>query len=100
MYPRCSKVGFIGFKRTRELAQWRGLLTGTSHACPQPQVNRIDRAHRQTSQTGCIGGGQIHAKVAQQLPEFSLGNFRAPVAPNFYQSFQEKLARFNREFAS
>ena len=61
------------------------------HASAHAQVNRVDRAQRQTTKLGAICCGQIHREVAHDLAKLRFAEFGTLEVPVFL-SHDRKLA--------
>jgi hypothetical protein len=70
-----AKAGFICFQFATKGRTGRAPL---SHALPDAQVDRVDRAHRNTAQRRAFGRRQIKSKVARNQAKFRLTDFRTP----------------------
>ena len=69
------------------------------HASAHAQVNRVDRAQRQTTKLGAICCGQIHREVAHDLAKLRFAEFGTLEVPVFL-NHDRKLAHLTMRFAS
>ena len=71
-HPPRAEVALVEFDGPVQLGRHRA---PSQQAAAQAPVQRVDRTHAQTRESGRVGGRQIQGKKAQHVAEFGLRNF-------------------------